>query len=115
MKIAISAYGDSLGSKAHELFGRCDYFVIVDTETGEISAVKNKSAEAATGAGTACAQELFNAGVKAVVSGKVGPNAYEVLKAAGVAIYLAPPGLSVQEVLDKFKAGSLPKHEVRRF
>jgi predicted Fe-Mo cluster-binding NifX family protein len=115
MKVAISACGDSLGSKAHDLFGRCDYFVIVDTETGESSSVKNSSAEAATGAGTAAAQELFNAGVKAVVSGKVGPNAYEVLKAAGVAIYLAPPGLSVQEVLEKFKANSLPKHEVRRF
>ena len=115
MKIAISACGDSLESKAHDLFGRCDYFVIVDTETGESSSVKNTSAAAATGAGTAAAQELFNAGVKAVASGKVGPNAYEVLKAAGVAIYLAPTGLSVQEVLEKFKAGSLPKHEVRRF
>jgi predicted Fe-Mo cluster-binding NifX family protein len=115
MKIAVSACGNSLESKAHELFGRCDYFVIVDTDTGESSFVKNISAEAATGAGTAAAQDLFNAGVKAVVSGKVGPNAYEVLKAAGVAIFLAPPGLSVQEVLDKFNAGSLPKHEVRRF
>ena len=102
-------------AKAHDLFGRCDYFVIVDTETGETSAVKNTSADAATGAGTACAQELFNAGVTAVVSGKVGPNAYEVLKAAGVAIHLAPPGLSVQEVLEKFKAGALPEMQVQRF
>ncbi len=79
------------------------------------SAIKNDSAEAATGAGTACAQALFNHGVKAVISGKVGPNAYEVLKAAGVTMYSAPPGLSVQEALEKFKAGSLPKNEVRRF
>ena len=109
MKIAISAYGDSLGAKAYERFGRCDYFVIVDTDTDEIIALKNKSAGGSTGVGTACAQELFNAGVTAVVSGKVGSNAYEVLKASGVAIYLAPSGLSVQETLEKFKAGSLPK------
>jgi predicted Fe-Mo cluster-binding NifX family protein len=115
MKVAISACGDSLGSKAHDLFGRCNYFVIVDMETGESSSVKNTSAEASTGAGTAAAQELFNAGVRAVISGKVGPNAYEVLKAAGVAIYLAPAGLSVQEVLEKFKAGSLPEMRVQRF
>lgn len=115
MKIAISSSGDSLTAQTHGLFGRCDYFVIVDTETGQSTAMKNDSAEAATGAGTACAQALFNHGVKAVISGKVGPNAYEVLKAAGVAIYLSPPGLTVQESLDKFKAGSLPAMQVQRF
>jgi len=109
MKIAISAYGDSLGAKAHKLFGRCDYFVIVDTDTDKTTALKNKSANASTGAGTACAQELVSAGVKVVVSGKVGSSAYEVLKASDVAVYLAPSGLSVQEVLEKFKAGSLPE------
>ena len=115
MKIAISACGDSMSAKTHALFGRCDYFIIADTETGESTALKNKSAEASTGAGTACAQALFNHGVKAVISGKVGPNAYEVLKAAGVTMYSAPPGISVQEALEKFKAGSIPINEVRRF
>jgi predicted Fe-Mo cluster-binding NifX family protein len=115
MKIAISACGDSLTAKAHALFGRCDYFMIVDTDTGENTAIKNDSAQAATGAGTACAQTLFNHDVGAVVSGKVGPNAYEVLKAAGVAIHLAPPGITVQEALEKFKTGSLPEMQVQRF
>jgi len=109
MKIAISAYGDSLGAKAHKLFGRCDYFVIVDTDTDEISALKNKSANASTGVGTTCAQELVGAGVTAVVTGKVGSNAYEVLKASGVVIYLIPSGLSVRESIEKFNAGSLPE------
>jgi predicted Fe-Mo cluster-binding NifX family protein len=115
MKVAISACGEGLSAKAHELFGRCDYFVIVDTETDEATAIKNISADAASGAGTACAQELFSAGVTAVVSGKVGPNAYEVLKAAGVSVHLAPPGLSVQEAFDKFTAGTLPEMQVQRF
>ena len=115
MKIAISACGDSLSAKTHALFGRCDYFIIADTETGENAALKNKSAEASTGAGPACAQELFNAGVTTVVSGKIGPNAYEALKAAGVGIFLAPPGITVQESLDRFKAGSLPKMQIQRF
>jgi predicted Fe-Mo cluster-binding NifX family protein len=115
MKIAVSACGETLAAKTHSLFGRCDYFVIVDTETGESSSVKNTSADAATGAGTAAAQDLFNAGVKAVISGQIGPNAYKVLKAAGIAMYSAPAGISVQEALEKFKAGALPKNEVRRF
>jgi len=115
MKIAISSSGDSLMSQTHGLFGRCDYFILADTETGESVALKNKSAEASTGAGPACAQELFNAGVKAVVSGKIGPNAYEALKAAGFGIFLAPPGITVQEALVRFKAGSLSEMQVQRF
>lgn len=115
MKIAISSSGDSLSAQAHGMFGRCDYFVIVDTETGETTALKNKSADASTGAGPACAQELFNAGVTAAVSGKFGPNAYEALKAAGIAIHLAPPCITVQEALEKFKTGSLPEMQVQRF
>jgi len=115
MKVAISACGESLSAHTHSLFGRCDYFVIADTETGESSSVKNTSAQAATGAGTAAAQDLFNAGVEALISGQIGPNACEVLKAAGIAMYSAPAGISVQEALDKFKAGTLLKNEVRRF
>ncbi len=115
MKIAISASGDGMTAATHDLFGRCDYFVIVDTETGESSALKNQAAQAAGGAGPACAQELSRAGAQAVVSGKVGPNAYEALKAAGMAIYLCPPGIMVQEALVKFKAGSLAEMQVQRF
>lgn len=108
MKIAISARGKSLRAKGHKLFGRCNYFVIVDTDTKKITALKNKLAGGSTCVGTACARQLDSAGVQAVVSGKVGSNAYEVLKDSGVAVYLSPPGLSVQETLDKFKAGNLP-------
>ena len=115
MKIAISSSGNNLAAHTHSLFGRCDYFIIADTQTGESTALKNNAAEASTGAGPACAQELFNAGVQAVVSGKIGPHAYETLKAAGIAIFLAPPGITVQEALDRFKAGSLSEMQVQRF
>lgn len=109
MKVAISAYGKNLKAQAYERFGRCRYFVIVDTETDETSALKNKAADALSGAGIECAQKLSSAEVTAVVTGKVGSNAYEVLKAAGVNIYLAPLGISVQQALDEFKIGHLPE------
>ena len=49
------------------------------------------------------------------MSGKMGPNAYEALKAAGVGMFLAPPGITVQEALEKFKAGSLSEMQIQRF
>ena len=54
-------------------------------------------------------------GVEAVVSGKAGPNAYEVLKQAGIDIFLLPPGLKVKDALEKYKAGSLRKMEITQF
>ena len=115
MKLAICSAGPGLDDDAHDLFGRCDYFLIIDLETGETKAVKNEFAASSTGAGTACAQIIFNEGVEAVVSGKAGPNAYEVLKQAGIDIFLLPPGLKVKDALEKYKAGSLRKMEITQF
>jgi len=115
MKVAISSSGQTLEAPTHSQFGRCDYFVIVDAETNTSTAVKNVSAAAATGAGTAAAQELLAAGVEAVVSGQIGPNAYDTLHAAGIAIYLAPPGISCRQALDRLTAGSLSEMRVQRF
>ena len=115
MKVAISSAGTGLDAKAHDLFGRCDYFVIVDLETGDTKAVKNEFAGSETGAGTACAQVIFDEGAKAVISGKVGPNAYEVLTQGEITVYLCPPGIAVSEAVTKYKEGSLHKMEITTF
>ena len=115
MKIAISSTGATLDDRVHNLFGRCDFFLVVDTETMESKAVKNEFADTASGAGTGCAQVLFNEGVKAVISGQVGPKAYEVLTQSGTEILLSPPGITVREAVTKHKEGSLRKMAVTRF
>jgi predicted Fe-Mo cluster-binding NifX family protein len=115
MKIAISSTGDNVGAKTHNLFGRCDFFLIVDPEIQEMKALKNEYAEAPTGAGTACAQMLFDEGVTAVISGHVGPKAFEVLTAGGVNIFLASPDFTVKETIERYQAGGLRKMEVKRF
>ena len=115
MKIAISSTGTTLDDKVHNLFGRCDFFLVVDTETMESKAVKNEFADTASGAGTGCAQVLFNEGVKAVIGGQVGPKAYEVLTQSGTEILLSPPGITVREAVMKYREGLLRKIEVARF
>lgn len=115
MKIAISSTGTGLDDKAHDLFGRCDYFVIVDLETGDTKAIKNEFAGAPTGAGTACAQVVFDEGVKVVISGKVGPKAYEVLNQGEIEIFLSPPGITVSEALTRYQEGSLRKMVITKY
>lgn len=115
MKIAISSEGQDAASKVHALFGRCDFFVIADTQTGTVEAVVNDSKESAAGAGTACVQTLITMDVRAVICAQAGPNAHEALSGAGIDLFTAPPGLSVQEAIDRFQQASLPKMQIQRF
>lgn len=115
MKVGVSATEDNMDSSVSGLFGRCPWFLFVDTESLDCEAVRNRNADAGSGAGTACAQLVLEREVDAVISGQVGPNAYEVLKQGGVKIFLAPQGISVKEAVKKYKNGELSPMEMKVF
>jgi predicted Fe-Mo cluster-binding NifX family protein len=106
MKMCVSASSDSLDAVVDSRFGRCPYFVIVDSETMEFKAVANNSSNAAHGAGIQAAQTVVNLGVKVVITGNVGPNAFNVLAATGIKIVIGASG-SVKEAIEKYKNGQL--------
>ncbi len=109
MKIAICARGEGLTAEVDPRFGRCSYFVLVDAEKGTvIETVSNTSVGLSGGAGPQSAQLLANKGVQAVLVGNIGPNADAALKAAKIAVYGGIEG-TVEDTLQKFKAGSLNK------
>ena len=115
MKIVVSSTGVSVDDKTHDFFGRCDFLIVFDTETEEVKAIKNENKNAEGGAGVGCAQIVFDEGAQAVISGKVGPKAYEVLKNAEISIFLSPPGMTVRTALERYKAAGLNKMEVTKF
>jgi predicted Fe-Mo cluster-binding NifX family protein len=106
MKIAVSAAGGSLDSPVDPRFGRCQYFIIVDTETMSFEAIPNMSADSMSGAGIQAAQEMAGRGVGAVITGNIGPNAYQVLSSAGIRILIGASG-TVREAVEMFKRGQL--------
>jgi len=106
MKVVVSAQGDSLDAASSPVFGRCPYFVFVDTETMEAKAMPNPAMSQGGGAGIQAAQLVVNEGAKAVLTGNLGPNAYDVLSAAGVPGFLAPEG-TVRQAVEAYKAGQL--------
>jgi predicted Fe-Mo cluster-binding NifX family protein len=52
MKIAVSTAEDSLDSQIDPRFGRCQYFLIVDSETMDFEALSNQGAIASGVSGT---------------------------------------------------------------
>jgi predicted Fe-Mo cluster-binding NifX family protein len=108
MRVVISSNGADLDSPLIETFGRCPMFLFVDTETMEHEAVANSAAGAPSGAGIQAAELVAGAGVKAVITGRVGPKAMDVLDAAGIEIYpVKAKGGTVLEAVEEFKAERL--------
>lgn len=106
MKIAITATGDSLEAKVDPRFGRCAYFLVVDVDTMEVEAIENAGASAGGGAGILAGQAVADAGAQAVLTGNVGPNAFQTLSALGLSMYTDVTG-TVKEAVEQYKAGEL--------
>ncbi len=107
MKVAVAATGGNIDALCDPRFGRCAWFVIVDTETFDWQAIENSAAMAGSGAGIQAAQLVAAAGADAVIAGNFGPNAYQTLAAGGIKIYMGTPGISVRDAVQALKEGRL--------
>jgi predicted Fe-Mo cluster-binding NifX family protein len=111
VKVAVTAQGNELSSEIDLRFGRAEWLIVVDTETGDYEAHDNVvNLNAVQGAGIQTGQNVANLGVEAVITGNVGPNAYKTLNAANVKTFLADKQ-TVQDAIDSFKAGRLKEIE----
>jgi predicted Fe-Mo cluster-binding NifX family protein len=106
MKICVTAVADRLDAQVDPRFGRSQYFVIVDPATMEFEAMPNAALNAPGGAGIQAAQAMVNEGVDVVISGNMGPNAFQVLSAAGVKIATGAYG-TVKDAIELYQAGKL--------
>jgi predicted Fe-Mo cluster-binding NifX family protein len=108
MRVAVSAIGNDLNSPVDPRFGRCNVFIILDTDTLNFKAVPNSSIGVAHGAGIGAAQNVAQQNVQAVITGHVGPNAHMALNQAGIEVYTGANG-TVLEAVEAFKSGKLSK------
>ncbi len=106
MKVAISSSGKDLNSQIDPRFGRCAYFLIVNTSDMSFEVFDNESGVLGGGAGIQSAQFVASKGAKAVITGNCGPNAVNTLYAAGIQVFLGNTG-TVAEALDNYKNGNL--------
>lgn len=114
MKIAVSATEGNMDAMIDPRFGRCAYFMIVETEgtdknakIKESEAVQNTATQAMRGAGVTAAQIVVNKGVNVVLTGNVGPNAFGALSQSGMKIITGVGGMTVKDAVQKYLNGEL--------
>ena len=104
MKIAVSSTGKDLDAQVDPRFGRCQYFIIVEPKSLEYKVFDNPNIDAAGGAGIQSGRMMADNGVKAVLTGNVGPNAFQTLTAAKVEIITGVSG-TVREAVQRYNNG----------
>ncbi len=107
-KIAVSSQGQDLDDQVDPRFGRTSYFLVVDPDSMECTVVDNSaSCRMAQGAGIQAAELVAGSGARVVLSGFVGPKAYQALSAVDIQIGQGVDGLSVREAVDRYKSGQV--------
>lgn len=72
MKVAIASQGNTLESNIDSSFGRCAWFIIIDTETGAMEFIPNPNKDLEEHAGRAAVELVATRNVSMIVSGEFG-------------------------------------------
>ena len=109
MKIAITIQGDDATAVVDPRFGRAENFLIYNQEDASWTCLPNtQNLEAAHGAGIQAGQTITQSGAAVLLTGHVGPKAFKVLEAEGIAVYsFGEQVKTAAEVLADFLAGKL--------
>ena len=106
--IAVTSEGPDITDMVDPRFGRAAGFVVVDLATMATSYVDNGGSQALSqGAGIQAAENVARAGAGVVLSGFVGPKAFQALSAGGIQVIQNVEGMTVGQAVDKYKRGEL--------
>ncbi len=104
MKVAITSTGETLDSKIDQRFGRCAYFVIYDTDTGEAEIVPNPNKDATGGAGPATVQMVTSHNVQKIISGEFGVKVKSLFESLKIEmIVIKEPEKTVRDIINIIK------------
>lgn len=108
MKIVVAAEGTAPDSRVETRFGKGNYFLVFDSESGQWDPVTipNEAIGTHEEAGIQAAGEVARLGAHAVIANHCGVKAFRALEKAGVKIYPAG-GLTAAEAVEALGSGRL--------
>ena len=107
-KIVISSDGPDLDGPLDPRFGRAAGFLVIDPQSLQCEYLDNGASQAmARGAGIQAAEIVARTGAMAVLTGYVGPKAFQVLAAAGIKVAQNLSDMTVRQALERFLNGDV--------
>jgi len=106
MEICITATSNDMDCKVDGRFGRCKNFIFIDPATMKYRAIPNPALEESGGVGIKAATAVLKYAPAAVITGLIGDNALNVLKASSVKVYSCGD-LSVGKAVEMYCLGKL--------
>ncbi|UOD34834.1 NifB/NifX family molybdenum-iron cluster-binding protein [Deferribacteraceae bacterium V6Fe1] len=104
MKILVTAMDKNENGFMDARFGRALYWYIFETDKKESYFIDNSLSENFEhGAGMQAAANAIDEGVDVIITGSVGPKAFDIIKRKGVKVYRGNPEKSVMENLRDYQ------------
>ena len=107
MTIAFCLKDNDADSALDARFGRAEYFLFYNTESGNANIVSNEAKNAPGGAGAKAVQQMVDNGTECLIAPEVGPQAHDALEAFGIPAYKQGDSLSFRDALSAWEKGDL--------
>ena len=100
MIIAISSTGNDIQATLDQVFGRCSYFAVYDTETKNLQFFENPAKDAPGSAGPIAAQFLLDKKVTKIISGEFGPKVKPIFEQTKVEMLILKDQKSIESLVE---------------
>ena len=105
MKIVISATGRDVESNIDATFGRCSFFLVLDTKTKDVKVLMNTTKDIPDKIGVTAGEIVANQGIDAVITTDIGPKAFEAFGKYGNKMYRAEG--KINDAVQQLEEGKL--------
>jgi predicted Fe-Mo cluster-binding NifX family protein len=105
MKIVISATGRDKESNIDKTFHRCNFYLIIDTNSNSLKTLENTTRDRPSEIGATVGQIVADTGIDAVITTNIGPRAFEIFERYGIKIYQAKG--KVNDAIQQLEKGKL--------
>ena len=106
MKIAVSTKGEKLDANIDRRFEKCNYFLIVDTETMNFKSIFNNGTMKKDESSSTALDIVLDNNVEAVVTGDMSHGAYKTLSDAKIKIISGLTG-NIRTTIDNIKLNEI--------
>jgi len=102
MKLLITSKGSNFLDPFDIIFGRCEYFILYNSELNTFKAIKNDAKNLEEGAGIDAAQVVMDLNVDVLLTGRLGPKARRKIEDSDIKVHFVE-GETVADVVEEYK------------